>query len=218
MIQILQLFYFSYKSKGPKTDAIWTVHAWCVQRSAECSTTRVPKSGDSPLPPLAFSPNTSFLPFLSFSTPPSATATQTSSLSLFSARIQNLLEGEGEERRAPAPTGRHGRRVLEVRRRRRRRAPPPPPPAAPLRRPRRRDAHPAACCFSGRRRRAAAQAAPPRRLLRFASPHLTPSPRWQLLVSALKPARVFTVYRVLGSRSCNARLFFFGRLWVVSLA
>lgn len=142
MIQILQLFYFSYKSKGPKTDAIWTVHAWCVQRSAECSTTRVPKSGDSPLPPLAFSPNTSFLPFLSFSTPPSATATQTSSLSLFSARIQNLLEGEGEERRAPAPTGRHGRRVLEVRRRRRRRAPPPPPPAAPLRRPRRRDARP----------------------------------------------------------------------------
>lgn len=181
MIQILQLFYFSYKSKGPKTDAIWTVHAWCVQEPGALSAAPpggvIQRSRKAEIPPflLWLSPPTRHS-FLSFPSPPlrhpQPPRKLPLSLSLFSARIQNLLEGEGEERRAPAPTGRHGRRVLEVRRRRRRRAPPPPPPAAPLRRPRRRDARPAACCFSGRRRRAAAQAAPPRRLLRFASPRL----------------------------------------------
>lgn len=70
MIQILQLFYFSYKSKGPKTDAIWTVHAWCVQEPGALSAAP-PGSRKAEIPPflLWLSPPTRHS-FLSFPSPP----------------------------------------------------------------------------------------------------------------------------------------------------
>lgn len=108
MIQILQLFYFSYKSKGPKTDAIWTVHAWCVQEPGALSAAP-PGSRKAEIPPflLWLSPPTRHS-FLSFPSPPlrhpQPPRKLPLSLSLLGANPEpSRRRGRGEE--GPRPHG-----------------------------------------------------------------------------------------------------------------
>ena len=105
MIQILQLFYFSYKSKGPKTDAIWTVHAWCVQEPGALSAappgSRKAEIHSVPSPPTRHS-------FLTFPSPPlrhpQPPRKLPLSLSLLGANPEpSRRRGRGEE--GPRPHG-----------------------------------------------------------------------------------------------------------------